>query len=75
MPAADAVHRGRVVADASSISELLNTAWAAHELTAEHAIYLTKDGRISIAGLNAGNVATVARAIHAVTDGKAIGSG
>ena len=42
------------------------------ELTAEHAIYLTKDGRISIAGLNAGNVATVARAIHAVTDGKAI---
>ena len=45
------------------------------ELTAENAIYLTKDGRISIAGLNAGNVATVARAIHAVTDGKAIGSG
>ena len=51
------------------------TADMCDELTAEHAIYLTKDGRISIAGLNAGNVATVARAIHAVTDGKAIGSG
>ena len=51
------------------------TAAMCDELTAEHAIYLTKDGRISIAGLNAGNVATVARAIHAVTDGKAIGSG
>ena len=51
------------------------TAEMCDELTAEHAIYLTKDGRISIAGLNAGNVATVARAIHAVTDGKAIGSG
>jgi len=44
------------------------------ELTAEHAIYLTKDGRISIAGLNDANVATVAKAIHSVTDGKKIGS-
>jgi len=44
------------------------------ELTAKHAIYLTRDGRISIAGLNAGNVATVAQAIHEVTDGKVLGA-
>ena len=43
------------------------------KLTEEHAIYLTKDGRISIAGLNADNVKTVAAAVHAVTDGQAIG--
>lgn len=43
------------------------------EITDKHAIYLTKDGRISIAGLNSGNIATVAKAIHSVTDGKAIG--
>jgi len=42
-------------------------------LTAVHEIYLTRDGRISIAGLNAGNVATVAKAIHAVTEGKVLG--
>ena len=41
-------------------------------LTANHAIYLTRDGRISIAGLNDGNVEYVAKAIHAVTDGKSI---
>ena len=44
------------------------------ELTDEHAIFLTKDGRISIAGLNEDNVATVARAIHKVTHGKPIGA-
>ena len=44
------------------------------ELTDKHAIFLTKDGRISIAGLNSGNIATVAKAIHAVTDGKALGA-
>lgn len=44
------------------------------ELTDKHAIFLTKDGRISIAGLNQGNVATVAKAIHEVTDGKQLGS-
>ena len=43
------------------------------EITDKRAIYLTKDGRISIAGLNSGNIATVAKAIHSVTDGKAIG--
>ena len=38
-------------------------------------IYLTKDGRISIAGLNDDNLAYVAKAIHAVTDGKSITGG
>jgi len=32
-----------------------------------HDIYLTRDGRVSLAGLNGDNVAYVARAIHAVT--------
>ncbi|KAL7673882.1 hypothetical protein ACOME3_000162 [Neoechinorhynchus agilis] len=36
-------------------------------ITKEYSIYMTKDGRISIAGLNAGNNAYVARAIHEVT--------
>jgi aspartate aminotransferase len=44
------------------------------ELTDVHAIYLTRDGRISIAGLNDGNVETVAAAVHGVTDGKALGA-
>jgi len=43
-------------------------------LTEEHAIYLTMDGRISIAGCNTANVQTIARAIHQVTDGKLIGA-
>ena len=42
------------------------------QLTSEYEIYLTRDGRISLAGLNDKNVETVARAIHAVTDGKSI---
>lgn len=36
-------------------------------ITREHAIYLTMNGRISMAGLNDTNVAKVARAIHDVT--------
>jgi aspartate aminotransferase len=43
-----------------------------HRLTSEYAIYLTTNGRISIAGLNDSNVEYVAKAIHAVTDGKSI---
>ena len=43
------------------------------ELTEQHAIFLTRDGRISIAGLNPSNIATVAAAIHQVTDGKQLG--
>lgn len=43
------------------------------ELTSEHAIYLTRDGRISIAGVNNANVKAIAAAIHKVTDGKSIG--
>lgn len=42
------------------------------ELTAKYAIFLTRDGRISVAGLNDGNVEYVAQAVHAVTDGKSI---
>lgn len=44
------------------------------QLTSEYSIYLTRDGRISIAGLNDGNLAYVVEAIHAVTDGKSITS-
>ena len=36
-------------------------------LTKEFSIYLTKDGRISIAGVTSGNVAYLAHAIHEVT--------
>jgi aspartate aminotransferase len=43
-------------------------------LTSEYSIFLTRDGRISLAGLNDGNIEYVARAIHAVTDGKSITS-
>jgi len=43
-------------------------------LTAEHFIFLTRDGRISLAGLNENNVEYVAKAVHAVTDGKKITS-
>ncbi len=44
------------------------------QLTKEYAIFLTRDGRISIAGLNDNNLEYVAKAIHAVTDGKNITS-
>ena len=36
-------------------------------LKANHHVYLTDDGRISIAGLNTKNVALVAKAFHEVT--------
>lgn len=45
------------------------------QLTNEHAIFLTRDGRISIAGLNDANLEYVAKAIHAVTENKSITSG
>jgi aspartate aminotransferase, mitochondrial len=41
-------------------------------LTDQYHIYLTRDGRISIAGLNENNLEYVATAIHTVTDGKSI---
>jgi aspartate aminotransferase, mitochondrial len=50
------------------------TAAMCDELTERHAIYLTRDGRISLPGLNSGNLAFVASAIHEVTNGKSIGS-
>ena len=37
------------------------------ELTAKHNIFLTKDGRISIAGINPGNVKKIAKAMVDVT--------
>jgi aspartate aminotransferase len=42
------------------------------QLTNDYAIYLTLDGRISLAGLNNDNLEYVAKAIHSVTDGKSI---
>lgn len=44
------------------------------QLTSKYSIFLTRDGRISLAGLNEGNLEYVARAIHDVTDGKSITS-
>ncbi|KAG7365542.1 aspartate aminotransferase [Nitzschia inconspicua] len=43
-------------------------------LTDQYNIFLTRDGRISIAGLNDDNLGYVAKAIHSVTDGKSITS-
>ena len=36
-------------------------------LTKEFSIYMTKDGRISVAGVTSGNVGYLAHAIHQVT--------
>jgi len=44
------------------------------ELTSNYAIFLTRDGRVSLAGLNDKNLEYVAKAIHSVTDGKSITS-
>eukprot|EP00560_Eucampia_antarctica_P006072 CAMPEP_0197824888 /NCGR_PEP_ID=MMETSP1437-20131217/2088_1 /TAXON_ID=49252 ORGANISM="Eucampia antarctica, Strain CCMP1452" /NCGR_SAMPLE_ID=MMETSP1437 /ASSEMBLY_ACC=CAM_ASM_001096 /LENGTH=425 /DNA_ID=CAMNT_0043424693 /DNA_START=85 /DNA_END=1362 /DNA_ORIENTATION=- len=41
-------------------------------LTDQYHIFLTKDGRVSLAGLNENNIQYVANAIHKVTDGKPI---
>ena len=41
-----------------------------NQLREEYAIYMTMDGRISIAGLNTKNLDYVAGAFHAVTHGK-----
>jgi aspartate aminotransferase, mitochondrial len=37
------------------------------ELAAKHSIYMTRDGRISMAGVNSKNVERLAEAIHSVT--------
>lgn len=42
------------------------------QLTDEFFIFLTMNGRISMAGLNDSNLSYVANAIHAVTDGKSL---
>ncbi|KXZ53448.1 hypothetical protein GPECTOR_7g1347 [Gonium pectorale] len=39
-------------------------------LAAQHHIYMTRDGRISMAGVNSRNVDRLAQAIHAVTSGR-----
>lgn len=36
-------------------------------LASQHSIYMTRNGRISMAGMNSGNVARLAEAVHAVT--------
>ena len=41
-----------------------------NELREKHAIYMTMDGRISIAGLNTGNIDYCAEAFHNATHGK-----
>lgn len=41
-----------------------------NELREKYAIYMTMDGRISIAGLNSGNLEYVAQGFHNVTTGK-----
>jgi aspartate aminotransferase len=40
------------------------------EIEEKHSCFLTKDGRISIAGLNTGNIDYVAEAMHQVSKGK-----
>jgi len=44
------------------------------ELTSKYSIFLTRDGRISLAGLNDGNIEYVAKAVHSVCEGKSITS-
>jgi aspartate aminotransferase, mitochondrial len=43
------------------------------QLTEEYSIFLTMNGRLSIAGLNESNIEYVAKAIHAVSEGKSLG--
>lgn len=41
-------------------------------LTSKYSIFLTRDGRVSLAGLNENNILYIANAIHDVTKGKSI---
>jgi len=43
-----------------------------NRLRDEFAVYLAASGRISIAGLNTGNIAYTAKAFHEVTKGSAL---
>jgi aspartate/tyrosine/aromatic aminotransferase len=38
------------------------------QIRADHHVYMTNDGRISIAGINTHNVHYIAKSIHAVTN-------
>ena len=42
------------------------------ELMEKYGVFLTRDGRISMAGVNPSNIDKIASAIHAVTDGKSL---
>jgi aspartate aminotransferase len=48
------------------------TAPMCEQLTQDYSIFLTKNGRVSVAGLNEGNIRYVAEAIHAVSHAKNI---
>ena len=48
------------------------TAEMVDELILQHVIYITRDGRISLAGLNDNNMQYVTEAVHALTKGKSI---
>jgi len=49
------------------------TAAMCDDLMEQHSIFLTRDGRISMAGVNGDNVGRIAEAIHAVTKGGVLG--
>eukprot|EP00605_Chrysophyceae_sp_TOSAG23-4_P002055 GSChrysophyteH1.ASY1.ANO1.2276.1 assembled CDS len=69
------VHGARIVQSILSDIELKNQwiqeckdmADRMHAMREKHSVYCTDDGRISIAGINTGNVAHIAQAIHDVT--------
>ena len=46
---------------------MLRFHWQVAKLTNDHAIFLTKDGRISVAGVTSKNVEYLAHAMHTVT--------
>jgi len=51
----------------SSNSRKLCIVFQVERLTKEFSVYMTKDGRISVAGVTSGNVGYLAHAIHQVT--------
>lgn len=66
--------RGRPAEDWSHITSQIGmfcysglTPEQVETLAADHHVYMTKDGRVSMAGVNSKNVKYLASAIHAVT--------
>ena len=41
--------------------------WQVAKIIKDHSVYLTKDGRVSVAGVSSNNVDYSAAAMHAVT--------